>query len=943
MANPAALDYEANPTFTLTVEVTDSGTPGQTASAIVTIHLADRNEAPVINDQSFWVDENAANGTSVGTVAASDPDVGDHLTYSITAGNTGGAFALDADTGEITVVNPAALDYETHPTFTLTVEVTDSGTPGRTASATVTIHLADRNEAPVINDQSFWVDENAANGTSVGTVAASDPDAGDHLTYSITAGNTGGAFAINGTTGEITVANPAALDYEANPTFTLTVEVTDSGTPGQTASAIVTIHLADRNEAPVITDQSFSVDENAANGTSVGTVAASDPDAGDHLTYSITAGNTGGAFALNSTTGEITVANPAALDYEANPTFTLTVEVTDSGTPTRTASAIVTIHLADRNEAPVINDQSFWVDENAANGTSVGTVVTSDPDAGDHLTYAIIAGNTDGAFAIDGTTGEITVVNGAALDYEAHPTFTLTVEVTDNGTPARTASATITIHLTDRNETPVVSDQSFSVDENAANGTSVGTVAASDPDGGDHLTYSITAGNTGGAFALDADTGEITVVNPAALDYEINPTFRITVRVTDTGGLAAEGTVTVNLNGVNEAPFVLVPGALFTPGAAPLVFRSADGTAISIRDVDAGAGNVQMAIHVANGDVTLAGTVGLTFGLGDGVEDAILIFTGTVAAVNAALEGMTFRPGPDPIGIATLQLAVDDQGNSGSGGRLLDVGVVHILVGVTPRPPDEPEVPLPPEPDGPEDQLPEPGIPEPEIPQSEPEDLSEGVSEPIVSPVPTEAPAVPDAPTVGSVLPRRDARGDVAPARPPVSPAPTPKETKPDDSGTPPAEGDPSGEPAPQLQEGGQDPTDINAASAALAGSVQANTGLWSQVESMKGQMDRAAGIQHRQQAVAIGMATGMSVSFAAGYVIWLLRGGSLLASLLAATPLWKTFDPLPVLAFWEKQKKQRRRPGEKDKPNGDDEHELDKLFGASDGATPDGSWGVKG
>jgi len=107
----------------------------------------------------------------------------------------------------------------------------------------------------------------------------------------------------------------------------------------------------------------------------------------------------------------------------------------------------------------------------------------------------------------------------------------------------------------------------------------------------------------------------------------------------------------------------------------------------------------------------------------------------------------------------------------------------------------------------------------------------------------------------------------------------------------------------------------------------------------MKGQMDRAAGIQHRREAVAVGIATGMSVSFAAGYVIWLLRGGSLLASLLAATPLWKSFDPLPVLAFWEKQKKQRRRPGEKDKSKGDDEHELDKLFGSSDGATPNGSW----
>jgi len=96
--------------------------------------------------------------------------------------------------------------------------------------------------------------------------------------------------------------------------------------------------------------------------------------------------------------------------------------------------------------------------------------------------------------------------------------------------------------------------------------------------------------------------------------------------------------------------------------------------------------------------------------------------------------------------------------------------------------------------------------------------------------------------------------------------------------------------------------------------------------------------MQQKQKAIAVGMATGVSVSFAAGYVIWLLRGGSLLASLLAATPLWKSFDPLPVLAFWEKRKKQRRRPGEKDRSNGDDEHELDKLFGSSDGAASNGN-----
>ena len=96
----------------------------------------------------------------------------------------------------------------------------------------------------------FTLDENSANSTVVGTVAASDQDAGDTLSYSITGGNTGGAFAI-GANGTITVANSAALDFETNPTFTLTIEATDDGTPNESDTTSVSITLNDVNDAPV--------------------------------------------------------------------------------------------------------------------------------------------------------------------------------------------------------------------------------------------------------------------------------------------------------------------------------------------------------------------------------------------------------------------------------------------------------------------------------------------------------------------------------------------------------------------------------------------------------------------------------------------------------------------------------------------------------------------
>jgi hypothetical protein len=707
-----------------------------------------------------------------------------------------------------------------------------------------------------------------------------------------------------------------------------------------TATATVTINLNDLNEAPVVNNQSFRVDENTANGTSVGTVSASDPDAGDSLTYSIAAGNTDGAFAIDSSTGEITVANSGALDFETNPSFSLTVQVEDTGS--LTATATVTINRNDLNEPPTaVHLSNGTVDENTdtSSGTRVGTLSTTDPDSGDTAAYSIVGGADQARFRIGGTGSDELILTDGILDYETKSSYQVIVRVTDSGGLSHDETLTVTVN--DLNEAPVVNDQSFSVDENAANGTSVGTVVTSDVHVGDSLTYSITAGNTGGAFAINASTGQITVANSAALDYETNPTFTLTVQVEDAGTLTDTATVVISLNGVNEAPIVLVPGDLITRTAVGIAFGSADGTRICISDVDAGEGNIQATIQATNGEVTLAGTVDLTFVLGDGADDTIMIFTGTIAAINAALEGMIFKSQPGYVGRATLRLTVDDQGNSGSGGHLLDAGVVNILVGAAPRPKDWPAVPAPREPDSPEPELPAPDIPEPEISQPDPEELSQGGSEQAVLQVLTEVPVVPGATKVVNLPQPRNTLGDVIPARKSVSTARVPNDTRPDNSGTPPVEGNKSREHATKIEERVQDHADVSTASATIAESVHANTAMWSQVQSMKGQMDRAAGIQQRQKAIAVGMATGMSVSFAAGYVVWLLRGGSLLASLLAATPLWKSFDPLPVLAFWEKRKKQRRRPREKDRSSGDDEHELDELFGSSDGATQDGSWRV--
>ena len=245
--------------------VTDEGTLFDTAD--VTINLTNENEAPVVNNITFTIAENLGTGENVGLVAASDPDAGTTLTWTITGGNASGAFAIDPATGEITVANSTVLDFDTTPSFLLEVTVTDEGTLFDTAD--VTINLTNENEAPVVNNITFTIAENLGTGENVGPVAASDPDAGTTLTWTITGGNASGAFAIDPATGQITVANSTVLDFDTTPSFLLEVTVTDEGTLFDTAD--VTINLTNVNEAPVVNNITFTIAENRAPGrTSAG-------------------------------------------------------------------------------------------------------------------------------------------------------------------------------------------------------------------------------------------------------------------------------------------------------------------------------------------------------------------------------------------------------------------------------------------------------------------------------------------------------------------------------------------------------------------------------------------------------------------------------------------------------------------------------------------------
>jgi VCBS repeat-containing protein len=706
VANGALLDFETSTSHTIVVRATDD--EGQSSTQSFTISVANVNEAPVVDNQTFSIEELSASGTSVGAVAATDQDAGTILTYSL-LDDADGRFGIDATTGEITVVNSAALDFEVAASHELVVQVSDGEL---TDTATITVNLTNKDEPPGevadIDSTANTVAVNAAVGTVVGIQAfAADPE-DDPVTYSL-AVNPGGLFAIDAVTGLVTVGAPlTAGDYTVTvqasssggtSTVTLPIVVTAVNTPpaidsnggdatasvsvvengaavttvtavdsdpGQTLSfsivggddaalftidagtgelsflaapdfeaptdkngdnayqvevqvadgaggfdsQVLTVNVTNVNEAPSApADADVGpnvVQANSVVGTAVGiTAQATDPDAGTTLIYSLT-DTAGGRFQIDATSGVVSVAT-AGLTAG---TYDVTVQASDGALTSSSSTFQITVTAG---QPPTVlvdsNDVADSVAEGAATGTTVGiTAFATDPDGGG-ITYSL---NDDagGRFQIDPMSGVVTVANGALLDFEAAAGHAIIVRAADGEGLSTTQSFTIVI--ANVNEAPIVNDQALSIAELSPNGASVGTAAATDPDG-TALTYSL-LDDADGRFGIDAMTGKITLLNAGAVDFEVATSHELIVEVSD-GTLTDTAVVTVNVINVDEPPGEV---ADLDSNANTVTANAAVGTAVGIQAIAADPENDpitysltvnpggQFAIDATTGVVTVA-------------------------------------------------------------------------------------------------------------------------------------------------------------------------------------------------------------------------------------------------------------------------------------------------------------------------------------------------
>ena len=385
---------------------------------------------------------------------------------------------------------------------------------------------------PVHDSLSTPVDSNgAANGvvegavvnTPVNITVAASSTAGNPVTYSLSGDTSGGGFKIDPHTGVVTVADPTKIDFESasGHAYTITAQASDGII---TSSQNFTIAVSDlAPTAPTDTNAAANtVAEGAVHGTAVGVTAHATDVNGGALTYSLTGDTSGGGFAIDVSTGVITVADPTKIDYESavGHSYTVTAQASDG---TLTSSQAFTIAVSDVSiGAPVDSDAaSNTVVEGAANGSHVGITASAIDPNGPATTYALIGDTSGGGFTINAATGVVTVADSTKLDYEsaAGHAYSVTVQATNGAT---VTSQSFTIGVTDAAPSaPVDNDPAAAtVVEGAANGSTVGITAHSTDINGPAVTYSLTGDTSGGGFTINAITGVITVADSTKIDYE---------------------------------------------------------------------------------------------------------------------------------------------------------------------------------------------------------------------------------------------------------------------------------------------------------------------------------------------------------------------------------------------------------------------------------------
>lgn len=555
------LDFETEGIYHLRIKAMDGGWVAKTGMLNVTVVVTDVNDnRPVFSSSEYTtsVPENSAIGTNVLDVKATDADSGAnaHMSYSLIAGHVD-KFAIDSRNGTVTTLN--VFDYEREQIFDVTIKASNIGGHTLFSLAHVVIQISDVNEfKPTFRKRefNFSVSKNAPVGTRIGKVAATDDDHGSEgqVFYLLFGRNKHMGFEINKISGEIYTT--ASLRRRGNSQVVLKALAKNSGviTGTDVDEASVHISVIDTNDAPTFTSALYlvNVTEDTPVGTSVVTVSALDQDSildWNRFFFSIESGNTNVSFAIDPSSGVISVSSP--LDRELLPVYNLTVTATDYGSPPATGTTNVIVTIDDVNDnAPKLTFTETEVKENQPQGTIVAKLSATDSDLPPNqgpFTYWLINPSTDTAFSL---TPDGVLFTTSTIDRERISAYKVLVAVRDAGIPLLSSTTMIHIKIVDENDSPSLPRNIFIEVKyfgSSFQGGMIGNVHPEDQDESDTFSCAIRSGSLN-MFTIANGTCELW-----SSPFQGEATFNVTIEASDHLHFPVNNSIYVNYKGFTNA------------------------------------------------------------------------------------------------------------------------------------------------------------------------------------------------------------------------------------------------------------------------------------------------------------------------------------------------------------------------------------------------------
>ncbi len=543
--------------------VTDGTSEENSHSTVIVTPV---NDAPVANPDSFTTDED----TSI-TVdfTNNDSDIdGDNLTVKEINGTplTGGEQTVVVDNGKIVIADDGGMTFipsdNYHGDVTVPYTITDGD---KTATSTVTIHVTPVNDAPVANPDSVTTDEDTS--ITVDLIKNDHDVDGDTLTIKeingtpVTPGHEQTIVVDNG---KIVIAHDGGMTFVSSDNYHGDVTVPYTITDGdKTATSTVTIHVTPVNDAPVANPDSFTTDEDTS--ITVDLIKNDHDVDGDTLTIKEINGTPvtpGHEQTIVVDNGKIVIAHDGGMIFIPSGNYhgdvTVPYTITDGD---KTATSTVTIHVTPVNDAPIANPDSFTTDEDMS--ITVDLIKNDSDIDGDKLTVKEINGTslTGGEQTVVVDNGKIVIGHDGSMTFvpsdNYHGDVTVPYTITDGD---KTATSTVTIHVTPINDAPIANPDSFTTDEDTSITVDL-TKNDHDVDG-DTLTIKEINGTPvtpGHEQTIVVDNGKIVIAHDGGMTFVPSDNYHgdVTVPYTITDGdKSASSTASIHVMPVNDAPVV---------------------------------------------------------------------------------------------------------------------------------------------------------------------------------------------------------------------------------------------------------------------------------------------------------------------------------------------------------------------------------------------------